>query len=202
MTPLEVAPGLVRWVAPHPDWKPGAEPGSSSDWPQLVGSVLYELADVAVLFDPLLPVVGHAEFLHWLDERVRGRAVTILTTIRWHRRDRDELARRYTTTTTRAWNWIPPGVKPRRVLGAHEIIYWLPGVATIVCGDSLIGTSEGVRVCPEGWLNDIALDRRGLAARLAPLLELPIERVLVSHGEPVLSGGHAALKRAIEEARG
>jgi hypothetical protein len=37
---------------------------------------------------------------------------------------------------------------------------------------------------------------------MRPLLELPIERVLVSHGEPVLRGGHGALARAIAEARG
>ena len=32
---------------------------------------------------------------------------------------------------------------------------------------------------------------------LRPLLELPIERVLVSHGEPVLSGGRDALAEAL-----
>jgi hypothetical protein len=35
---------------------------------------------------------------------------------------------------------------------------------------------------------------------MRPLLELPIERVLVSHGEPVLRGGHAALARALAQA--
>jgi hypothetical protein len=33
------------------------------------------------------------------------------------------------------------------------------------------------------------------------LLELPIERVIVSHGDPVLHDGRAALARAIEQAR-
>ena len=41
---------------------------------------------------------------------------------------------------------------------------------------------------------------RDVAALMRPLLELPIERVLVSHGEPVLHGGHTALARAIAEA--
>ena len=36
-----------------------------------------------------------------------------------------------------------------------------------------------------------------LAALLRPLLDLPIERVLVSHGQPVLAGGCAALTEAI-----
>ena len=198
----EVTEGLVRWVAPHPDWNPGAEPGSGSDWPQLVGSVLYELPGVAVLIDPLIPREHADEFLAWLDARVRGRAVTILTTIRFHRRDREQLAERYRTSTTRAWNWIPPGVTPWPLYGAREIAFWLPGVATLVPGDSLIGTDSGLRLCPESWLADARVGSTGLAERMRPLLELAIERVLVSHGEPALRDGHSALARAIEEAGG
>jgi hypothetical protein len=36
-----------------------------------------------------------------------------------------------------------------------------------------------------------------LRALLLPLLDLPVERVLVSHGEPVLHDGRAALARAL-----
>ena len=36
-----------------------------------------------------------------------------------------------------------------------------------------------------------------LRAALAPLLELDAELVLVSHGEPVLRGGAAALRAAL-----
>lgn len=41
-----------------------------------------------------------------------------------------------------------------------------------------------------------------LAAALRPLLDLPIERVLVSHGEPALKGGRAALQNALDAATG
>jgi hypothetical protein len=198
----EITEGLVRWVAAHPDWKPGADPGSVSDWPRLVGSVLYELPNVAALIDPLIPREHADEFLAWLDARVRGRAVTILTTIRFHRRDREQLAARYSATTTRAWNWIPPGVTPWRLHGAREIAFWLPRVATLVPGDSLIGTENGLRLCPESWLADARVSRKGLAERMRPLLGLVIERVLVSHGDPVLRDGHSALAHAIEEAGG
>jgi len=131
---------------------------------------------------------------------VRGRAVTILTTIRFHRRDREQLAARYRSSTTRAWNWIPPGVRPWFLHGAHEIVYWLPALATLVVGDSLLGTGGHVRVCPQSWLEDARVDRKGLATRMRDLLVLPIERLLVSHGEPVLRAGHAALGAAIDEA--
>jgi hypothetical protein len=71
-----------------------------------------------------------------------------------------------------------------------------------VAGDRLIVTEdEGLQLCPQSWLEDVHVNRPGLADLLAPLLELPIERVLVSHGEPVLHDGRAALARAIAAAR-
>jgi hypothetical protein len=45
----------------------------------------------------------------------------------------------------------------------------------------------------------VQVDRAGLGLLMRPLLELPIERVLVSHGEPVLHDGRAALARALTE---
>jgi len=200
--PVEIAPGLSRWTAPHPAWDPHAQPGSSADWGQLVGSVLYELPDTVVLIDPLLPELERARFLDWLDQRVAGRPVSVLTTIRWHRRDREELAERYRANTTRAWNFVPHGVEQRPLRGAGETLFWLPGVATLVAGDRLVGDGEGgVLVCPQSWLEDVRASRADLAGLMRPLLELPVGRVLVSHGEPVLDGGHAALERAIVEAQ-
>ncbi|HLH15203.1 MAG TPA: hypothetical protein VKV16_10475 [Solirubrobacteraceae bacterium] len=200
-------PGLLRWTAAHPDWRADAEPGGSDDWGQMVGCGLYELVDRVVLIDPLLPdAPRRREFLRWLDERVAGRAVSILTTIRWHRRDRAELAERYARNGSRPWNYVPPGVEQRPLRGAGETLFWLPAVATLVCGDRVIG-AEGpgagreLRVCPQSWLSQVRADRREVAALLRPLLALAIERVLVSHGEPVLRAGHAALARAIAEAQ-
>jgi len=194
----EIAPGLLRWTAPHPDWNPNAAPGSSSDWERDVGSVLYELPGSAVLIDPLLPRADRDGFLRWLDERIAARAVSILTTIRWHRRDREELAERYRSTMSRAWNAVPAGVEQRPLRGAGETMFWLPGVATLVAGDRLIGAPGGrLELCPQSWLEDVHVNRPGLAELLRSLIELPIERVLVSHGEPVLRGGRAALVRAI-----
>jgi hypothetical protein len=198
---VEIAPGLARWTAPHPDWQP-APAWSAEDWDPIVGSVLYEQPDVVTLIDPLLPTQGREGFLRWLDGRVARRAVSILTTIRWHRRDREELADRYSPNTTRAWNAVPAGVTPRPLQGAGETMYWLPAVATLVAGDRLIVTKDaGLQLCPQSWLEDVHVNRPGLADLLAPLLELPIERVLVSHGEPVLHDGRAALARAIAEAK-
>jgi hypothetical protein len=192
----EIVPGLLRWCAPHPDWTP------QSDWDELVCSVLYELEDVVALIDPLLPREGREEFLAWLDGRVGERAVSILTTIRWHVRDRAELAERYRSHAEHAWNALPAGVEQKPLRGAGETIYWLPRAAALVAGDALIGDGAGgLALCPESWLDDVAVDRRGLARLLEGLLELPAERVLVSHGEAVLHDGRAALARAIAAAQ-
>ena len=202
MLPEQLAPGLFRWSAPHPEWKPSSAAGDSSDWGQLVGSALYEAGDTIAIFDPLLPGDEAELFLAWLDELVDGRPVSVLTTIRWHRRDRELVAERYRENSPRAWNVVPAGVEPRPLRGAAETMYWLPAVATLIAGDRLLGDGKGgLRVCPESWLTHVQVDRPGLAHLMLSLFDLPIERVLVSHGEPVLHDGRAALARAIAEAR-
>ena len=57
-------------------------------------------------------------------------------------------------------------------------------------------TDEPLRLCPERWLGKAS--HEDLRASLRPLLELPVEQVLVSHGEPVLRAGHAALAAVLE----
>jgi hypothetical protein len=198
---VEIVPGLLRWTAPHPDWHARAAAGSAEDWLQMVGSVLYELPHAVALIDPLLPSEGRSRFLAWIDARVAARPVSILTTIRWHRRDREQLAERYRATTSRGRNALPAGIMPLPLRGAGETMYWLPAVAALVAGDRLIGAEGGgLRLCPQSWLEDARVDRRGLAHLMRPLIELPVERVLVSHGEPVLRGARAELLRAIDEA--
>ena len=201
MSVEEIATGLWRWTAAHPEWAPQAEPGSSADWDQMVGSVLYEALDTVVLFDPLLPGEDREGFLGWLDDRIAGRPVSILTTIRWHRRDRELLAERYGGNSSKAWNAVPRRVVPKPMRGGGETIYWLPEAAALVFGDTLIGVGAGeAAVCPESWLSDVRVDRPGLAHLMGQLIELAVERLLVSHGEPILHDGRAVLARALREA--
>lgn len=199
-----IRPGLWRWTAAHPDWVSGARPESTSDWPRDVGCLLVDARDATVLIDPLLPT-GDEEFLERLDRHVteRGLPVSILTTIKWHRRSRDELARRYGARTSRAGRALPDGVQAKPIQGAGETMFWLSEHRALVPGDRIMGAaSGGLRLCPESWLVYLPRDSRPtiaeLAARIRPLLDLPIEMVLVSHGEPVLSGGRQALECALE----
>src|SRR5687767_4389920 len=110
MKPAEIRPGLYRWTAPHPDYEPNPEPDSPADWPEQVGSVAYVGPDAVVLIDPLVP---DALWPH-LDALAKGRTVSVLTTIGFHRRSRDVVAERYGATTSRAKKNVPNGVETIR----------------------------------------------------------------------------------------
>lgn len=207
MTELRrIRPGLWRWTAGHPAWVPGAKPDSPSDWPRDVGCILLDATDATVLIDPLLPADDQG-FLARLDRHVeeRGLPVSILTTIKWHRRSRDELESRYGARTSRAKEELPAGVEAKPIRGAGETMFWLVEHRALVPGDRVMGVCDrGLRLCPESWLGYLPRDSRPslsqVADRIRPLLDLPIEMVLVSHGEPVMHGGREALARALESA--
>jgi hypothetical protein len=197
----ELGSGLWRWTALHPEFVPGAAPESPADWPEEVGSVLYDAEDATVLIDPLIPT-PNAGFLGDLDAHVRGRGlpVAILTTIKFHRRSRDDLARRYSAGTSRAKPALPAGVESLPIPGAGETMFWIPAAGALVPGDRIMGAGGGLRLCPESWLRYLSsgITLADLASRLRPLLDLPIDSVLASHGKPVLTGGRAALARALD----
>jgi hypothetical protein len=193
----ELRPGLYRWTAPHPGYAPDPEPDSPADWPEQVGSVAYDAPDALVLIDPLVP-----EGL-WpaLDRLASGRRVAVLTTIGFHRRSRDAVAERYGASTSRAKKTLPKGVETIPIKGAGETMIWIPEHGALVPGDRILGGREGgLRVCPDSWLRYLPSGMTGTQLReaLRPLLDLPIELVLVSHGEPVSRDARDALAQALE----
>jgi hypothetical protein len=196
----ELRPGLVRWTARHPAWEPDPEPESPDDWPPDVGCVAYEARDALVLVDPLVPA-DREPFTAAMDERARraGGRVVVLTTIAFHRRSRDEVAARYGASTSRAKANLPEGVETIPIRRAGEVMVWLPEPRALIPGDRLLGAGGGLRLCPESWLgylrNGMTLD--GLREALRPLLDLPVELVMTSHGDPVLEGGRGAIARAL-----
>ena len=93
---------------------------------------------------------------------------------------------------------LPGGLEAYRTARAAEVVYWIPEHSALVPGDVLLADGKGgARMCPESWL-PASKTHRDLAASLRPLLDLPVRRVLVSHGRPVLTGGGRALARALE----
>ena len=187
----QVARGLWRWVLPHPEWEPPEQEDSPADWPAHVGCVAYETPDTLVLIDPLVVDGDQAA----LDERAATKErVAILVTVKWHERSRGELTRRYDASAT-----MPEGVEAFEIPGAGETIFWIPEHGALVPGDRILGDRPpGLRLCPESWLRHLGgYTQDDLRVGLQPLLDLPVEMVLVSHGEPALRDGHAALQRAL-----
>ncbi|HEV8686664.1 MAG TPA: hypothetical protein VGQ84_05270 [Gaiellaceae bacterium] len=188
-------PGLWRWTARHPEWEADAEPESPADWPPDVGCVAYAADHVLVLIDPLV-LDGWDELDPLADRHAR---VAVLQTLRWHGRSVREAVARYDASTE-----PPAGVEPVEIANADETMFWLAAPRALVPGDRLIGDGAGgVRPCPDSWLGYIRrqggeIDGLALREALRPLLDLPIELLLVSHGEPILSDGREALERALE----
>jgi glyoxylase-like metal-dependent hydrolase (beta-lactamase superfamily II) len=204
---LDVAPGLWRWTGYHEEWK------------EDVGCLYLEAPDAIVLIDPLVPPEAAGRFLEALDRDVErtGLPVHVLVTIFWHSRSAGELARRYggglwaptrgraaiarrtgdVTETFRPGDVLPGGIEAYPSGRGTEVVFWLPRHRAIVAGDVLLGDLEGgLRLCPESWLPR-GVRHDAVRAALQPLLELPVERVLVSHGVPILTGGREALRGAV-----
>ena len=185
----EVGPGLKRWAGAHPDFDPTQ--GELDDSYTDVASALFHGEDALVFIDPLVP----DELWPVFDAEVRasGKPVVVLTTIFFHERSRDEVARRYGGRM----GGDVAGVRPFSAERADEVAYWLEEPRAVVFGDAVLGDQKGglLRITP--WArNAEGLEQTRQA--LLPLLELPIEVVLPAHGNPVLSNGRDALARALE----
>jgi hypothetical protein len=187
----QLLPGLWRWTAKHPAWRPGATPESADDWPEDVGCVAYDAPRALVLIDPLLP---QEDLLDDLVERI-DKPVSVLQTVRFHSRSRTQVEARY---ADRLAEEPGPRVDPMPIAGAGETMVWLAERRALVPGDRLLGDGRGgLRMCPDSWMRYLGLDQAGLAESLRPLLDLPVEAVVVSHGDPVLRDGRAKIAQAI-----
>jgi hypothetical protein len=184
----EVATGLWRWTALHPAWTPAD--GGPDGWEQEVGCVYYEAPGAVVLIDPLVPMEDRDRFFRALDRDVEraGLPVRVLVTVDAHKRSSAELAERYGGTVGE----LPEGVSVP-VAPVDEQVFWIPEHGALVFGDLVIGRDGGL------WLDTPWLGHRAEEGRnaLRPLLDLPVERVFVGHGEPVLEDGREALEAAL-----
>jgi glyoxylase-like metal-dependent hydrolase (beta-lactamase superfamily II) len=185
---------MKRWTSFHEQWE------------EQVGAVAVDTDDGLVFIDPLDPPPE------------LGRPEHVLLTTYWHgrsagaagaprvwatRRSARPLANRGITVTDQVEDGgLPGGILAFQTARAGEAVYWLPSERAVVVGDVLLGagakpraTDDPLRLCPARWLG--AKTHDDLRASLRPLLELPVEQVLVSHGEPVLADGRSALANVI-----
>jgi hypothetical protein len=97
---------------------------------------------------------------------------------------------------------LPGGIRAFPTARAAEAVYWLPEHRALVVGDILLGagakpraTDDPLRLCPERWLGKAT--HGDLREALRPLLDLPVEHVLVSHGRPVTANAQRELARVL-----
>lgn len=191
----ELGTGLWYWTGRHPGWTPAD--GGPEGWDQEVGCVYYEGPDAVVLIDPLVPMEDTHRFHEALDRDVEraGKAVRILLTVDAHARSAVEVAERHGAEAPPlppARPELPDGVEIAAET-AGEFVFWIPEHRALVAGDLIIGRDGGLWV-DKPWLGDRYDEALGA---LRPLLDLPVERVLVTHGEPLLDGARESLARAL-----
>jgi hypothetical protein len=173
----ELRPGLWTWQARHPDWTP-----DQTSWGPEVTSYAYDAGEEIVLFDPLTPP----------DEVVAGRRLTVVLTGAWHARDAGELG----VDVSSPGEPLPAGVEERPAFSEGERIVWIPEHRALVLGDILPGDASGGVHIPAEWVVAGATLAQEQEA-LRPLLDLPVELLLPTHGEPVVTDAKSALARAL-----
>ena len=196
----EIAPGLWLWRSSHPGWT------ADAGWDAAVSSTCAVSRGEVVLIDPLAP--GPAAGGVW--RRLDAAPPTIVLILKPdHVRDVDLFVRRYGAEAfgpSLVWpNDVPrtalvpvePGTEIPGGLravydgrGRNETPVWIPDHRTLVFADALTAPAGELVVWATPWHRERALPA------LRALLDLPFERVIVSHGAPVHDRG--AYERALE----
>jgi hypothetical protein len=215
-------PGIYRWTCPHPEYRTSAEEVVSyalvvDDVLALVDPLLPAEGDArrAPLLAELDAHVGAA------------RRLEIMVTIPYHARSAEVLFERYWgKVATRLWGnaavkdrfaWDTPLTEiPLGTPGTPAVIadglaqafaignpkrletpLFFPALKALAFGDAVVGMPDGsLRVWnfsegKEAWY------RGRFVPTLAPLAELDVEAVLVTHGPPVTRAGRRALRAAL-----
>jgi glyoxylase-like metal-dependent hydrolase (beta-lactamase superfamily II) len=193
----EIRTGVWHWQAPHPEWSP------EDGWEHTdVSSYAIEDGEHLLLFDPLA-VPDEIQVL-----ASDGEPAIVLTSP-WHQRDALGLAEQFDAPiyvpppdrdpdpiggiVFRAGDQLPIGVEafPGRE-DPYDVVLYVKSRGIVVAGDTLVDRGEGLEIL-EAWLPE-GMTREQVVSGLRPLLDLPIELVLPTHGPPA---DRAAFERAL-----
>jgi glyoxylase-like metal-dependent hydrolase (beta-lactamase superfamily II) len=217
----ELQPGLWHWQAPHPQWEAGepwdpnvssyalddgeqlllfdplAVPGEletraagrdtaivlTAPWHERDAEGLVERLDAPVY----TPLPDSAQFLMDTYGITAEQAGDGAPDVVWLLREGKGEARPYT-----AGDRLPFGADVFPGHKQNDIVLWLEGARVVISGDTLVDFGQGLEI-NERWLQP-GTTREKVAAGLRPLLDLPVEHVLATHGGPF---DRAALERAL-----
>ena len=216
----ELRPGLWHWEAPHPEWRPTEPWGENvssyaiDDGERLLLfdplAVPSELGDLAAARETAIVLTApwHERDAQSLAERLGVPVYTplpdtaedlmqtygvtleqdwISPDVRWLRDGEAGEARWYS-----AGDHLPIGVQAFPGQKRNDIVLWIESHRAVVAGDTLADFGEGPQINPHGLRAGVT--REQVVAGLRPLLALPVEHLLETHGGPI---DRAALERAL-----
>jgi hypothetical protein len=197
----DLAPGLWIWRAKHPFWKPDA------DWQPVVTSTFVESKGERLVLDPLAPAPD-SDVWKRLDQHPPTAAAVLMPD---HVRDVDVFIRRYGARGLGPLFYFPDDIPKNKLepirydaklpgglialfdgRGRMETPIWLPEHRVIVFGDALTERNGELRI----W-DSPSHEKRELPA-LRAMLELPFERVIISHCDTDPVQSRAAFEHALE----
>jgi glyoxylase-like metal-dependent hydrolase (beta-lactamase superfamily II) len=218
----ELEPGLWHWQAPHPDWRSGEPwdkevssyaiddgerlllfdplgvPGEieelaaeretaivlTAPWHERDTQNLVEQLGVPVYAPP--PDTGEDLMRKFglSAEQVDG---FVSADLRWLLDGGAGEAHQFLAGDT-----LPFGVQTFPGWTHNDVVLWVESRRAVIAGDTLADFGPGIEINAR-WLRG-GVTREQVADGLRPLLELPVERVLASHGGPF---DRAALERAL-----
>jgi len=198
----ELEPGLWWWEAVHPEWTD--DDAATQDWGPEVSSYAIDDGERLLLIDPLAMPAPVAEL-------AAARDPVVVLTCPWHERDARSLVAQLGAPVFvpppdagnedpiegrvfSAGDRLPIGVEALPGMEPNDLVLWIESRRALVVGDTLIDRGRGLEF-PADWANKGVPPRQILAA-LRPLLELPVELVLPTHGPPT---DRAALQRALSD---
>jgi glyoxylase-like metal-dependent hydrolase (beta-lactamase superfamily II) len=217
----ELRPGLWHWTAPHPDWRP-TEPWDQNVSSYAIddGERLL-LFDPIAPPDETEKLAAERETAvvltaPWHERDSRGLVERLGVPVYTPLPDTAEyLMQTYGLTAEQAGDGSPdvvwlvkeglgeahpyaagdrldvgvealPGEKP------NDLVLWIESHHAVIAGDTLVDFGNGLEINPR-WLRP-DLTREQVVEGLRPLLELPVEQVLATHGGPF---DRAAMERAL-----
>lgn len=191
-----ILPGVLHWTTIHEAW--GIEISS------------YLLEEERVLIDPRIP----AEGLDWFEEH--GPPVAALLTNRHHYRDSGAFAERFGTTVHAsrlgmqeftagepvtpfdAGDELPGGVLAIEVGGicADEAALLIPAHRAVAVADGVVRMPPDgpLRFVPDQLMHDPERTKARLAQGYRRVLAHDWDHLLLAHGNPIVTGGRAALE--------
>ena len=202
----ELRRGLWHWEAVHPEWTPAH--AAEADWGPEVSSYAIDDGERLLLFDPTDPPSP-------VDGLAASRETAIVLTCPWHARDTRKLVERFGAAlyvpppdegdqspleghVFRAGDLLQVGVEAFPGMEPNDLLLWIESRGALVAGDTLIDRGQGLEF-PRDWASKGVIAERGVPPEqilesLRPLLALPLELVLPTHGAPA---ERAALERAL-----